>query len=147
MSMSNGYAYRKTLGWLGDDNTTLENLGFNGAQINQIVSAYQSGTLSPTGYQAIMQGQVGPAQLQDFLAVNTGTVTQPMQSGGNVVSISSVNQELSPNPAPTVAAPFSPLSWIRLTTEIAGQQVPNLLLVGVPAALFWMAGHHKGRHK
>jgi hypothetical protein len=144
---SYGYGFRKTLGWLGDDNTTLENLGFNGSQISQITSAYQSGTLSASGYAAIMQGQVGPAQLADFLAANTGITTTQLQSGGNVVAISNVGQELSPNPAPTVAEPFSPLTWLGETTEIAGQQVPNLLIVGVPAFLFWMAGHHKGRHK
>jgi hypothetical protein len=146
--MNYGHAVRKMLGWLGDDNSTLEHLGFSQLEINQIVSSFHAGTLSSGGYQAILGGQVGPAQLADFLAANPGAGARVTRSGGNVVAVSDVNAELAPNPAPTVAAPFNLFNWLTESGSIAGVTLPNIAWIGLSAGAVMMLGGHakRGRH-
>jgi DNA-binding transcriptional regulator YdaS (Cro superfamily) len=145
-SLLSGYQTHKQLGWLGDDNTTLENLGFNSSQVQQIVSGYQQGTIPAAAYQAIISGQVSPANLSDFLATNTGITAQPLQSGGNVVAVSDVGSTLTTGPSPTVAEPsFDLMGWLTGSTTIAGMSVPNIGIVGVAAGIVILASQKKGK--
>jgi hypothetical protein len=61
------------IGSLGDDSTTLANLGFTQDQINQIITAHNDCSLSEQGYQGILQGQVNPpSMLQAWLDSDPG---------------------------------------------------------------------------
>jgi DNA-binding transcriptional regulator YdaS (Cro superfamily) len=145
-SLLSGYQTHKQLGWLGDDNTTLENLGFNSSQVQQIVSGYQQGTIPAAAYQAIISGQVSPANLSDFLATNTGITAQPLQSGGNVVAVSDVGSTLTTGPSPTVAEPaFNLWGWLTGSTSIAGVEIPNIGFVGVGVGALLLMSEKKGR--
>jgi hypothetical protein len=60
---------------LGDDTSNLMTIGFTPQQIAQIAQAYQSGALSPDGYQQLVSGTVDPSQLGDFLSADLGAQT------------------------------------------------------------------------
>lgn len=137
------------LGILGDDSSTLLDLGFNSAQIQQIMSAYQSGALSAGGYQALVSGFVSPDDLADFMAADPGatqTSTPRPTTSASVVPISSVNATLTPSPSPIVAAPaVNPFAWFTQATFIAG--VPNFFLLGLAAVLLLGGGYAGGRRR
>lgn len=133
------------LGVLGDDNSTLLDLGFNSLQIQQIMSAHQSGALSDGGYQALVSGYISPDDLAAFMAADpgaTGTVT----TSGTAVPISNVNVPLTTGPSPVVAAPSAslfganPLAWFSQSTLIGGMAIPNVALVAVPLLLIAATG-------
>jgi hypothetical protein len=132
----------KLLGWLGDDDQTLINLAFSQQQIAEIMSAHRSGALSDAGYNAILSGAVGPAQLDNFLA-NQPSAGAAQPSGGGRVAISDVNATLSTGPSPTVAAPFSILGWLANATQIAGVTIPNVAIAAVGAGLLYFASKSK----
>jgi len=60
---------------LGQDTSDLQNAGFSPQQIATIAGAYQSGALSPDGYQQLVSGNVDPSQLGDFLSADLGAQT------------------------------------------------------------------------
>lgn len=135
------------LGSLGDDSSTLLDLGFNSAQIQQIMSAHQSGALSDGGYQALVSGFVSPDDLADFMAADPGASVQPTTSAP-AVAVSSVNATLTPRPSPTVAAPMvSPFTWFSQSTLIGGMAIPNFVFVGLAAVLLVGGGFAGGRRR
>jgi hypothetical protein len=119
------------LGWLGDDNSTMFAIGFDSGQVQQIVQAHQAGALSDGGYQAILSGFIGPAQLADFMAADPG-VTGAAATGGRV-SVSNVNATLAPGASPTVAMP-SFFDWFGQPSGFFG--MPNIAVVGIGALIF-----------
>lgn len=137
------------LGVLGDDTSTLMDLGFNSLQIQQIISAHQSGALSDIGYQDLVNGGVSPDGLADFMAADPGapTTTVPKPSG-TTVAISNVNATLTPRPSPTVAAPsVDPFAWFSQSTVFAG--IPNwsFVLLGIALVATAGGGYAVGRRR
>lgn len=76
---------------LGDDNADSQILfinGFDAQQVQYIISQHDSGALSDAGYQMILNGQVAPEALSQFLSNDPGAPTV-------------VQQAISSQPAPT----------------------------------------------
>lgn len=55
-----------------EDGLALLSIGFTPAQVSQIFTAHASGALSDGGYQALVTGNVDPANLADLLAADPG---------------------------------------------------------------------------
>jgi hypothetical protein len=117
----------RTLGWLGDDTSTLIALGFDDQEVAQITSAHQSCSLSPQGYSYLLTGAVDPSTLANFLANDPGCAPgQP--AGGGRITVPDVNIQLSQNPAPTVAEPgFA--GWLAQNTTLALALVAGAFLL------------------
>jgi hypothetical protein len=118
-------------GMAGLNNSDMLSMGFNSMQIQQIEALHASGALSDVGYQIIQNGFVSPGDLADFLAADPGA---PQTTSGNAVPIASNISptqagQLTPGPAPRVAAPSSISSFFTGSTLIAG--IPNMVVLGL----------------
>jgi hypothetical protein len=123
-----------TLGWLGDDSSTLTDLGFSATQIAQIETAHASGALSDSGYNQIVSGNVPPQNVADFMAADPGATV----SSAPTAAVSTLpGTMLTPGPSPRVAVPVTSFgAWFSQSTLIAG--LPNwILLAAVAVPLLW----------
>jgi hypothetical protein len=115
------------LGALGDDTSTLLDLGFSFQQAAEIISDYNNGVISASDYNEIVSGNVPPANLEDFINASYGAQTG--KSSAATIAVSTLpGNVLLPGPSPRVGVPTtSPFSWLSQSSLIAG--FPNWLLL------------------
>ena len=72
------------LNGLGDDSTTLADMGFSPGQIQQILQFHASGALSDNGFQFLLAGGVPTTDLDNFLNQDPGASDAPARTPGAI---------------------------------------------------------------